>query len=263
MDVPRSTVSQHVQKLERELGARLIKRNTRFMSLTQMGRTLYRDADANLDSLDRAFRQIEQGGADFVGKITVSAPADFDPSPISQAIKSVLQAHPGVEFEIRLTNDVLNLIEENIDVAIGVASRTDGGRVEKEVIAVEWRLCASAAYLKAHKVSDALDQLGDFIAPQTSLRRLLERELLGGRTLPAGMITCDNLAMAKALILDDVGVGLVPRGMVREELDRGHVRPLFESEISGTTQLVMVFPSRQDIQPHVRAFHKAFIAAMT
>jgi DNA-binding transcriptional LysR family regulator len=263
MGLPRSTVSQHVQKLEADLGVRLIRRNTRDVSLTEAGRRLFQNAEANLEGLDRAFRQLQGDDADFTGTIRVSAPADFDPAPIAEAISEVSKAYPGGDFELRLTNEVVNLIKEDIDVAIGIATRNDGGRVERQVLPVSWCLCASAGYLDANGVDRSLDELQDFIAPPRPLRTLLEREVFGGRSLPDCRFTCDHLAMAKALVVGGLGVGLVPRGMVSLELGRGELRTLLDDEITGTTPLSVVFASRQDIQPPVRAFYQAFRAAMT
>jgi DNA-binding transcriptional LysR family regulator len=263
MGLPRSTVSQHVQKLEADLGVRLIRRNTRDVSLTEAGRRLFQNAEANLEGLDRAFRQLQGDDADFTGTIRVSAPADFDPAPIAKAISEVSKAYPGADFELRLTNEVVSLIKEDIDVAIGIATRNDGGRVERQVLPVSWCLCTSAGYLDANGVDRSLDELQDFIAPPRPLRTLLEREVFGGRSLPDGRFTCDHLAMAKALVVGGLGVGLVPRGMVSSELGRGELRTLLDDEITGTTPLSVVFASRQDIQPPVRAFYQAFRAAMT
>lgn len=255
LDLPRSTVSQHVQKLEAELGTRLIKRSTRALSLTAAGQRLFADSDASLATLERALRQAEAGTDLLHGKITLSAPADFDPSAISSAMKAFRQSHPGVEFDIRLSNDAVNLIEDGVDIALGITSRSDGGRVEKQVLAVDWCLCASPEFLATVGHPDSVETMAGFISPRRSLQELLERKLTGGRKLPTGSIRCDNLAMIRALVMDGIGVGLLPTGMVSEALESGTLVTLLPEALKGQTELVVVFPSPKDIAPHVRAFY--------
>jgi DNA-binding transcriptional LysR family regulator len=121
-DVPRSSVSSKIRNLEKDLGVRLFKRSTRAFSLTAEGQALYQHSSNASISLDNAIASLTGGSETFAGEIRMTLPADFPPQIVAAAIAEYRQSHPAVQFHIRSTNDVLDLVSSNVDLALRIGS---------------------------------------------------------------------------------------------------------------------------------------------
>src|SRR5262249_22911635 len=120
LGMPRSTVSLRVRTLEESLGVRLFKRSTRVVALTEEGRALFEGAGAALGTLADTVAAIGSSGDELKGPIRVTAPADFPTRFLAEAIGSFRIQHPKVSFEIILSNALLDLVSDNIDIALRI-----------------------------------------------------------------------------------------------------------------------------------------------
>jgi DNA-binding transcriptional LysR family regulator len=127
LGMPRSTVSLRVRTLEGSLGVRLFKRSTRAVALTEEGRALFDGADAALGALAETVTSIGAVGGELKGPIRVTAPSDFPTRFLAEAIGSFRARHPRVTFEVILSNALLDLVSDNIDIAlrIGIGNPQD------------------------------------------------------------------------------------------------------------------------------------------
>src|ERR1700754_4460074 len=125
--MPRSSVSLRRRRLEKALGVRLFKRATRAFALTAEGQELYQRSVGALTSLTDTIAALRQEGRFYTGEIRVTFPADFPPKIIAAAISEFSAAHPKVRFNVVPTNAVLDLVSENVDIAlrIGAANPQD------------------------------------------------------------------------------------------------------------------------------------------
>jgi DNA-binding transcriptional LysR family regulator len=254
LGIPRSTVSLKIRSLETSLGVRLFKRSTRVISLTSEGEALNDLAAASLDTLERALSGIGVVAGELKGPIRITAPADFPVSPIADAIEAFRRRHPKVTFEVVLTNAVLDLVAENIDIAVRIGTDSPQDMVQRPVAVSEYGLFASPAYMAAHEGVEELHQIEDFIAPPRKLRAYLEKEVFGGNMPPSHIIETDNYALARALAERGCGVAVLPSELVEGELRSGALVQVLSHGFSGTMTMKVAFPTRADISPRVRAF---------
>lgn len=256
LGLPSSTVSQHVKHLEEELRIRLIRRNTRSLVLTNQGRAIYEKAAPLFRALEDAVRTAKPSRGRHQGRIKISAPADFDPLPIALAIKRFRAHSPDVAFDIRLTNETLNLIDEDIDIALGVAKRSDGARVEKKFLEIGWRFCAAPSLLETGPPIKDISDIETFISPAPELRRILEKEVLSGRSLPEASLVCNDLRMVRSLAIQGLGIAILPFGLIREDARAGHMKPILEDLALRPLSMPASFSSRHDITDMLREFHR-------
>jgi DNA-binding transcriptional LysR family regulator len=144
-----AAVSKHVTALESEIGTRLFDRTTRRVGLTEAGRVYLdrcvecfqalEDADASVSALARAPR----------GVLRVSAPIDFG-AHLMPVIAEVMDAHPGVAIDLRLSNRVVDMVEEGIDLALRVAPALDGRYVARPLACSRLAFFAAPDYLRKH-----------------------------------------------------------------------------------------------------------------
>ena len=252
--MPRSTVSLHVKMLEEMAGVRLLKRSTRSLVLTDEGRRLYANASGAVDDLVQALDDLRTRDDALSGLIRLTIPADFPTALLASAITSFTRDHTLVRFQILSTNAVLDLVHNNIDIAIRVSASPAQTAIERRLLDIEWGFYAGASWLDRNPRPDNVGDLSAFISPQPALRTYLEKHVLGGASLPSGAIEVDSHAMARDLMLSGFGVALLPHGLCREAVSSGSAGQLLPQAALHPTRLNLTFPSRADMVPRVRAF---------
>ena len=261
--MPRSTVSLHVRNLEASLGTRLLKRSTRSLSLTDEGRQLFDQAGDGLTVLTSALDAVRHKPGTLSGLIRLTAPADFPTELLAAAVTQFQDLHPAVRFEIMLTNAALDLIGDNVDIAIRIGEPGGSERVERRLQDIAWQFCASAEWIQGNGEPDAVADIQSFISPMPGLRSFLEQSVLGGVKLPDGVITVDNHLLSRDLVLKGSGIALLPKGMLDEAITEGRVVTVLDHAIQATTRLNLIFPSRADMVPRVRAFAEYLLRPRT
>ncbi len=251
---PRSTVSLQVRALEETLGVRLLKRSTRSFALTDEGQRLYDKASGPVDVLVRALDDLQAGDGVLGGLIRLTVPADFPTALLASAITSFTQAHTAVRFQIMSTNAVMDLVEDNIDIAVRVGANPAQTALERRLLDIEWAFYASTSWLERKGRPENISEVEDFISPQPVLRGYLEKHVLGGASLPAGAIEVDSHALARDLMLNGFGVALLPQGLCQDAVMTGNAEPLLPHAGLRPTRLNLTFPNRADMVPRVRAF---------
>ncbi len=254
LGMPRSTVSLHVRNLEASLGTRLLKRSTRSLSLTDEGRELFEQAGDELTALTTALDSVRNRTGTLSGLIRLTAPVDFPTEFLATAVTQFRNLHPGVRLEIMLTNTSLDMVGDNVDIAMRIGERGGLDRVERRLQDVAWRFYASVEWVRKNGTPQTVGDIRDFISPMPGLRSLLEQTVLGGIRLPDGFIASDNHLLTRDLVLNGSGTALLPKGMFDEQIREKRVVTLLDHAIRATTRLNLTFPSRADMVPRVRAF---------
>jgi DNA-binding transcriptional LysR family regulator len=150
LDMSAVMVGKHVQALERQLGARLIERSTRRQALTEIG-TAYlercRDVLAGVEAADRVAENLR---AEPQGKLRISAPATYGEHRLAPIIGAYAALYPQVSIDLVLSNRVVDMVEEGIDVAIRSGPVSDTGLIARPLRPGRVLAAASPEYLKRH-----------------------------------------------------------------------------------------------------------------
>jgi len=158
LGVSGAQVSKLVARLENRLGARLLNRTTRDVSLTDTGRAYLERARQVLEdfqSLESSVR--EQGGPR--GLLKISAPMSFGASQLTPALLDFATAYPDVSLEVSATDRLVNLVEEGFDVAVRIGALADSSLVARRLAPVRLVTCAAPAYLDRHGAPQTVDEL--------------------------------------------------------------------------------------------------------
>ncbi len=158
LGVSGAQVSKLVARLENRLGARLLNRTTRDVSLTDTGRAYLERARQVLEdfqSLESSVR--DQSGPR--GLLKISAPMSFGASQLTPALLDFATAYPDVSLEVSSTDRLVNLVEEGFDVAVRIGSLADSSLVARRLAAVRMVTCAAPDYLAKHGAPQTLDDL--------------------------------------------------------------------------------------------------------
>ena len=148
LGIPLATLSRRVADLEAELGARLLHRTTRKLSLTDQGQTYYVASARILEDVKDAADSVTSEYRAPKGHLTVTAPVGFGRLHLQPVALEFLGAYPEINLRLTLVDRVVNLIE--IDAAVRIAELADSSLIARQLGHMRIVLCASPAYLARH-----------------------------------------------------------------------------------------------------------------
>ncbi|MET0274456.1 MAG: LysR substrate-binding domain-containing protein [Phenylobacterium sp.] len=158
LGVSGAQVSKLVARLENRLGARLLNRTTRDVSLTDTGRAYLEQAKALLEDFETLESSVrDQAGPR--GLLKISAPVSFGASQLTPALLDFAAAYPEVSLDVSSTDRMVNLVEEGFDVAVRIGQLSDSSLVARKLAAVRLVTCASPEYLARAGSPQALGDL--------------------------------------------------------------------------------------------------------
>lgn len=147
LGVSSAQVSKLVARLENRLGARLLNRTTRDVSLTDTGRAYLERARQLLEDYERLESSVrDQAGPS--GLLRISAPVSFAASQLTPALLDFASAYPQLALEVASTDRMVNLVEEGFDVAVRIGQLEDSSLVARRLAPVRLVTCASPDYLQ-------------------------------------------------------------------------------------------------------------------
>jgi DNA-binding transcriptional LysR family regulator len=258
LGVSAAQVSKLVARLENRLGARLLNRTTRDVSLTDTGRAYLERARQLLEDFQALESSVsEQGGPR--GLIRISTPVTFGAMELTDALLAFAQAYPEVSIDVSSSDRMVNLVEDGFDVAVRVGQLGDSSLVARKLAAVRLLTCAAPAYLQRAGTPDRPEDLvgheaiiDSNLADATAWRFKAEGRLrevrVQGRLRFSGANAC--IAAARA------GFGVVrsPAFAAAEDLRAGRLRALLCSFEPEPIHIHAVYPHARHLAPKVRAF---------
>ncbi len=258
LGVSSAQVSKLVARLENRLGARLLNRTTRDVSLTDVGRAYLERARQLLDDFQALESSVtEQAGPR--GLLRISVPVTFGAAQLTPALLDFAAAYPQVSLEVSSTDRMVNLVEEGFDAAVRIGQLGDSSLVARKLAAVRLVACAAPDYLARAGVPENPDELARHEAiidtnaadPNDWRFRAAGRPLevrVRGRLRFSGANAC--VAAARA----GFGVARVPAFAAAEDLRAGRLRALLCSFEPETVHVHAVYPHARHLASKVRAF---------
>lgn len=156
-----SAVTRHVAALEDRLGVRLLNRTTRAVSLTDAGLRYLERSRRILADLADADQMAGSERGEPLGRLVVSAPQVFGRLHVAPLVCAFMTRHPKITAELLLSDRMVNLVEDGVDLAVRIGNLTDSSDIVRKVGAVRRVLVASPRYLSSQGVPRSPDQLGD------------------------------------------------------------------------------------------------------
>lgn len=146
----RSVVSYHLKKLESQLAVKLLNRSTRSIALTEAGNEYYQHCRVIASQAFAANQGIENLKSEPEGQLKITCPVSLGLQAIVPALNQFTALYPKIELDIILTDEVINITQEGIDLAIRGAVLPDSGLQASKLSTLETCLCAAPAYLQKH-----------------------------------------------------------------------------------------------------------------
>jgi DNA-binding transcriptional LysR family regulator len=269
-----SSVSRQVDALEEHLGVKLLTRTTRRLALTEPGESYKRQVDALLAEVEAVHQDIAAHAEEPRGRLKVSSPRVFGKRVLTPIVPDFLRAYPQVVFELSLTDDYVDLVETDTDVAIRIGALGDSSLVSRPLGAYRRVLCCTPDYLARHGEPRAPGDLlqhnclryrrsGERVAWR--FRRSADDEPL--EVLPQGNLLANDVEVLHAAALAGGGIGMLPHWLVHDSLARGELVqllpdwPVASSLQAAGIHFVYTLNRRQSRKVHAFMEHVARHAA--
>ena len=265
LGMPKSTVSRKVAELEERLGARLIQRTTRKLSLTDVGQAYYQHASrivAEVEEAESAVTRLQEAPR---GLLRITTPLNF--GHLGPIVASFLTRYPEVQIEMVCSDRVVDLIDEGFDLAIRVGRLADSMLIARNLGMLRSVLVASAGYVATHGEPEAPKDLAHHEcvvfgpAPDRTVWRLRADGKEVSVQVPVRFIVND-FEMLRQAALAGLGIAMLPVGRAADDLARGTLRRLLASYCSHAAPIHAVYPTTRHLSPKVCAFLDHLTEAM-
>jgi LysR family transcriptional regulator, regulator for bpeEF and oprC len=260
LSLPRSNVSRSIARLEASLGTRLIQRTTREVMLTPAGESLMARSVAALGQLGDALDYVGSLSTEAHGTLRISAGIGFGINVLSEQLPAFLERYPRVDLLIDLTSHMSDLVAERVDVAIRFGTLSDSSMVAVRLGEMKRVLCASPAYLHVSGMPQNLDDLATLKSldmPDADGRARIWRFERDGRTrevsVHARALVNDALTIHR-MTVGGAGIAIISCYLCAPDLAEGRLVQLLPEWTAPPITVNMVFPSKRELAPVVRAF---------
>jgi DNA-binding transcriptional LysR family regulator len=260
LGMSKSVVSKYVTRLENRLGARLLNRTTRRLSLTEIGRTFYERTQQGLQEIEDAEAEVSRLQGAARGTLRLNAPMSFGILHIAPALSDFLARYPDIKVELNLDDRQLDLVKGGFDVAIRIAELPDSSLVARRLGPCRHVVCAAPGYFKRRGVprrpEDLLEHNALTFQYQDSPHQWHFRSPAGKViSVPVtGSLQANSSLALREVLLQELGVTLTPTFMVGPDIATGRVQAVLSDYPTLELSIYAVYPQRRHLSPKVRAF---------
>ncbi|TWI48243.1 DNA-binding transcriptional LysR family regulator [Pseudomonas duriflava] len=258
LEMSKAAISRYVSGLEERLGARLLHRTTRRLSLTDEGRQFYHQAKDVLAMMDAAEEAVSSAAPEPTGVLRVNAPVSFGVLHLGPIWADFMTAFPKIELDISLNDRLVDLVEEGFDAAVRIARMENSSLVGRRLASTRMCLCASPEYLKQHPPVTTLADLTEHgVVAYTNFSSGNDWSFEGPNGVQSvrtrSVVRCNNGDTCRSITLAGGGISLQPSFMVAEDLRTGALVEILPEFRSIELGVYIVYPSRKHLPPKVRA----------
>jgi DNA-binding transcriptional LysR family regulator len=260
LELSKAAVSKYVARLERKLGARLLNRTTRRLTLTEAGEALYRRAGAALAELASAQEEVVELTGEPRGRLRVTAPVHFGGTVLAPMIGTFRGRYPQITLDLDLDNRLVDLVKGRFDLGVRISALASSSLVARRFAEVRSVTCASPDYLARCGYPQAPAELRAHECLSYSLDRTPSewhyRRPRGAwfSVRVGGRFRCNNDSALIRAALDGNGILHCPDLFITDALQSGRLVPLLQGYESRPLSLNAVFPTRENLAPKVRVF---------
>jgi DNA-binding transcriptional LysR family regulator len=263
----KAAISKQIARLETNLGAKLINRTTRRLSLTEAGQVLYTHCSRINEEAEAAHQAVSQLFSEPRGVLRVSASVAFGIQHVMPAIPDFLRAFPRLSVHVGLADRFVDIVQEGFDIVIRLTDTPGPNVVARKLATFGYVLCASPAYLAEHGTPKAPQELADHNCLfYSNMNPDDEWELEGpeGRVSVrvSGKILVNSSEAVRIAAQQGLGIALEPTYAVGDDLHRGTLRTVLPGYRPrgrfGNSVFAVYLPTRH-VPPKTRAFIDFFI----
>ena len=260
LGLTKAMVSMHLKQLETELRCALLVRTTRRLALTEVGERFYADCVQLLSDAHRVVENARAGHTRLTGELRVSSTLEYGVHMVVPALAAFAKLHPDLSVDFSGTTRLVNLVADRFDLAIRLGQLSDSGYRAKVLGHFDIVLVTTPAYIEQHGLPLTpadLQHLQWVVLSGFDQRVKMSRR--DGAEPPFSVpfrssVQADSALLKLQFLLADLGIGVLPEWLVREDLKQGRLVQLLPGYSMLQQGVFAVFPNTQHIPAKVRHF---------
>jgi len=261
LDVSKANVSKYVAELEASFGVRLFNRTTRAVSLTDAGQLLLERSGPLVDMIELTRDELLQRASQPSGRLRLTAPHGLVHTGLPELLAEFMAQHPAVTVSLQLTNRMIDLADEGVDIALRVGPVTDANLIVRKLQRVAFVVAATPDYWARRGLPAHPNELAEHDALTYSLLGATPEwrfEVEGHKlSVPVrSRMDATDVAPLVKVALHGLGVVWLPRLLVQPHLDSGQLQPALEAYSPRDVWLHAAYAQRR----HNSAALKALLA---
>ncbi len=261
LGLSQSAVSKCVTRLEERLGARLLNRSTRKLSLTEAGTALHERGQRAIQELEEAELEVERLQSEPRGILRINAPMSFAQLHLAPLVPEFLDRYPALALDLQLDDRTIDLVEEGFDCAIRVKALSDSALVAKRLAPCRQVLCASPDYLRRRGTPHSPRELAEHACLIYTTRdapfewRLRDATGQNMTVVVSGPLYSNNGLIMREAALQGLGIFHAPTFYVGDLLRAERLRAILtDCVLLPELNIYAVYPQRRNLAPKARAF---------
>ena len=253
-----SAISRQITALESELGVRLVQRTTRRLALTEDGQETLDHARHVLEAVTATREAAARRRGEAAGTVRLATPVVLG-NLIAARMPGLLARHPGLTVELVMARANHDMVEEGLDLWLRLGESTHASEVTRTVARIERLLLAAPAYLAergmpAHpRDLDAHDCLTQRLGGAASVWRFSGPDGEVASVPVGGRFSSDNGETMLRAALAGVGIVMTAEVVARADIAAGRLVPVLAAYVPDPVAVTLVYPSRRNLAPRVRA----------
>lgn len=258
LNISPAMTSKHVKHVEARVGARLLNRNSRNVSLTEAGAEYLQTIRPLLDGLAEAEAQLTKDSLSPRGTLRMSMPVWMSNPAFANILAAYHQQNPHVTFDIDLSGRKINMVEEGIDLALRVAFKLDDGLIARKLGDVTFQMAAAPAFLDSFGRPETPDDLND--APMLAYSQVAAdgRIKFGGEKgvdlkLRPILVSSNESILHQAAVAG-MGFAMLPNWAAQNDVKGGQLETILPETVWPKLPIQAIYADRSYLPAKVRSF---------
>lgn len=258
LNISAPSVSRIVKDLEDELDVLLLKRTTRSFTLTNTGQAFYNDCKVVMDKLQDAEIAAKSQYKTPIGHLKITAPAMFGALFVTPIITEFLSLYPKIKISTFFSDTLVNLIEDDIDVAIRIGQLENSSLIAKKIGSVEWVVCGTPEYLEKNGTPQNLDELQNHNLINLRVRdRQYDWTFKDNKIIePSDQLVVNSILAAKSAAQSGWGLIQTLSYQIIPEIENGTLIPILTDEQPPRVPIHIVHSEGRQASAKIDTFSK-------
>ena len=253
LEMPLSTLSRRVAKLEENLGLRLLNRDAHRVQLTHAGQQYYKQSAPLFDELETIASCLLQDKTQAQGIIRIAAPVNFSNSILAPHFNDFLKQYPNIHLDLRLSNQAIDIEQEAIDIAFRIGEHSADHWIGRQLTNIRFMICeASDIDVSDIQTPNDLAEYPTVLCPPMFTWHLQHRitgEVQTHQPTANIRLKVDDIGLLTQAIKDGIGLGFIPDYDAQPLIQSGHLQRVLPEWNNQPRGCQMLYRDR-DNMPH-------------
>ena len=257
LGIAKSILSEHITRLEKDLGVQLLARSTRKLKITEAGETVLNAARLAIEQLQSTVQTVQEAHHQLAGKIRLTSSLDYSNCILTRQLADFSKLHPNIDIEMIAGDEQYDLLSTQLDLSIRVGWLTDSSHRATRIKQMKQKLVASPAYLAQHGTpktpSDIAQHNWLSLSALSNAQWTFTRDQAQQTVRPSGHLRANATFVIYQWLLLGMGMSVLPDYHLQADIDAGRLVELLPDWHLPDGGIYAVYPANKHLPQRVRA----------